>query len=410
MPEFFRVITPAQVFEALSSFPRLGTERIRLEDALFRVLAEEIISPENLPVSSRATMDGYAVRAADTFGASESLPAFHSVVGQVNMGMLPKFEVKNGQAAEIPTGGFLPKGADAVVMVEYTRPIGHDTIEVVKPVTIGENVLDQGGDVAKGEVLLLPGRRFRPQDVGLMAGLGLTDVLVFQRPKVVVVSTGNEIVPIHQCPSPGQIRDINSYSLSALVRTVGAEPIMYGVIPDDTSLLKERLERGIMEGDVVVVSGGSSVGERDLMGEVVARLPNAKILVHGVALSPGKPTLLAKVTGKALFGLPGHPVSTMIVAQIFLMPFLKFICGEELERGPLGSKVKATLATSIPSAHGREEYFRVKLEEKNGELYARPVFGKSSMISTMVKSDGLIVVSIHAEGLAKGERVNVILF
>jgi molybdopterin molybdotransferase len=410
LPEFFRVATPSQVFSELACFPRLGSERVGLEDALFRVLAEEVIASEDLPPWPRATMDGYAIRAADTFGASEAHPALQTVIGRVEMGMFPALTVGIGQVAEIPTGGFLPKGADAVVMVEYTSRVGDGTIEVVRPVTVGENVLGSGEDVAAGEVLLPPGRRLRPQDLGMMAGLGRTEVSVFRQARVVVASTGDEVVPVTHIPGPGQIRDINSYSLSALVRTMGAKPILYGVVPDEAHLLRKVLERGLSEGDIVVVSGGSSVGERDLVVSVVASLPNARVVVHGVAVSPGKPTLLARVDGKAVFGLPGHPVSAMIVAKVFLIPFLKFIGGEELEGGLQGTRVEALLATSIPSVQGREEYVRVRIKETDGKLYALPVFGKSSMLSTMVKSDGLIVVPIHAEGLSKGEMVEVILF
>jgi molybdopterin molybdotransferase len=410
MPEFFRVVTPSQVFAELASFRRIGSQRVWIEDALLRVLDEEVIAEEDLPPSPRSTMDGYAVSAADTFGASASLPSFHMVVGHVQMGVSPEFQVGAGEAAEIPTGGFLPAGTDAVVMVEFTNVVGDGTIEVVRPVTVGENVLGRGEDVRAGDVLLPRGRRLRPQDLGLMAGLGRTEVSVFRRPKVVVLSTGDEVVPITETPRPGEIRDINSYSLSALVRSSGSEVLSYGIVSDEAHLLRQALEKAVFEGDAVVVSGGSSVGARDLVVEVVASLPRAEVLVHGVAVSPGKPTLLVRVDGKAVFGLPGHPVSAMIVAQVFLVPFLRFIEGEDLEAGPQGRKVQAILATSVASVQGREEYVRVRLEHKDGRLYAWPVFGKSSMLSTMVKSDGFMIVPIHAEGLAQDEMVDVILF
>ena len=410
MPEFFRVVTPDQVFRLLASFEPVGVERIELDGAFHRVLGEDVAAGEDLPPFPRATMDGFALKAEDTFGASESLPALLSVTGAVEMGLPPGVVVGRGQAAEIPTGGFLPSGADAVVMVEYTNCLGDGTVEVTRPVTSGENVLGRGEDVAEGEVLLERGWRLRPQDIGMLAGLGRTHVDVFCRPRVVVASTGNEIVPITETPAPGRIRDINSYSVSALVRGAGAMPILLGVVPDEADLLREALLRGIAEGDVLVVSGGSSVGERDLVLRVVESLPDAEILVHGVAVSPGKPTLLARVRGKALFGLPGHPVSALLVARVFLLPFLGFIGGEEMKPKRSNRTVEARLGTSVPSVQGREEHVRVRLEERDGQWIAWPIFGKSSMLSTLVRSDGLFRIPIHAEGIAEGERVEVILF
>jgi molybdopterin molybdotransferase len=410
LTEFFRVVTPGRILEMFPSFGRLGSETVRLQDSLGRVLAEAIIASEDLPPWPRATMDGYAVRAQDTFGATDSLPGLLRIAGRVEMGKVPEFTVGAGEAAEIPTGGFLPAGADSVLMVEYANPAGEGDIEISRPVTMGENVLGRGEDVSRGDVLASPGRRIRPQDMGMMAGLGKTEVRVFRRPKVALLSTGNEVVPIDRNPAPGQIRDTNSYSVSALVRSAGAEVITLGIVPDDVVRLREIILRGISISDVVAASGGSSVGERDLMANVIASLPNARILAHGVAISPGKPTLLASVEGKALFVLPGHPVSAMIIAAVFLLPFLRFLEGEDIAAGLAGRKVEAVLATSISSVPGREEYVRARLEHRDGRRYAHPVFGKSSMLSTMVRSDGLICVPIHAEGIAGGETVEVILF
>ncbi|MEW6439537.1 MAG: gephyrin-like molybdotransferase Glp [bacterium] len=410
MTEFFRVVTPDEIFEQLASFRRVGTERVRLEDAGARVLASEVASGEDQPPWPRSTMDGYAVKAADTFGATDALPGLLSVSGRVEMGKMPGFEIRPGQAAGIPTGGFLPAGADAVVMIEYTNPAGDGSLEVTRPVTAGENVMGRGEDVARGEILLRPGRRVRPQDAGLMAALGMADVEVFRRPRVAICSTGNEIVPMTQVPAPGQIRDANSYSVGSLVKAAGGEPLRLGIVQDEAALLEEAIRRGTAEGDVMVLSGGSSVGERDLLVEVVGALPGARVLAHGVAISPGKPMLLADVAGKALIGLPGHPVSATVVAQVFLLPFLRYIGGEDLVAGLSGRKVKAVLATSVASVQGREEYVRVRLEVRDDVWYAHPVFGRSGMLSTLVRSDGLVRVPLHAEGVARGEEVEVTLF
>jgi len=410
VPEFFKVATPEQVFEALSRFGRLGVETVPLDEALSRVSSTDIAAPEDLPPLPRSTMDGYAVRAADTFGASDSIPAFLDVAGAVAMGQVPGVSIARNQAAAIPTGGFLPRGADAVVMVEYTNPAGEGAIEVSRPVTAGENVLDRAEDAALGEIVIPSGKRLLPQDIGLLAGLGMTEVLVYRRPRAAVISTGDEIVPVTDAPPPGRIRDINSHSIAALVRTSGGEAEMFAIVPDDPALLRTALELALASADVVVLSGGSSVGERDHMVSVVASLPCAVVHAHGIAISPGKPTLIAAVGGRPVFGLPGHPVSALVVAQVFLAPFIRYLGGEELKHGPAGTRVRAALTTSVRSAQGREEYVRVKIEDNRGRLCARPVFGKSGMLSTLVKADGFVVVPIHVEGIPAGEMVDVILF
>jgi molybdopterin molybdotransferase len=410
VPEFFKVVTPEQVFEALSGFSRLAVETVPLDDALGRVCGADIASPEDLPPLPRSTMDGFAVRAADTFGASDSVPAFLDVAGAVAMGRLPSVDIGRNQAAAIPTGGFLPQGADAVVMVEYTASAGEGAIEVSRPVTAGENVLGKAEDVAAGEVVIPAGRRLLAQDIGLLAGLGITKVVVYRRPRTVVISTGDEIVPITEVPSPGRIRDINAHSIAALVRSSGGAAEIFDSVPDDPAQLRAALETALASADVVALSGGSSVGERDHMVSVVTSLPGAVVHAHGIAISPGKPTLIASVGGKPVFGLPGHPVSALVVAQVFLAPFIRYLGGEALKRGPAGARVRAVLIASVHSAQGREEYVRVKMEESQGQLGARPVFGKSGILSTLVKADGFVVVPIHTEGIPAGETVDVILF
>ena len=410
MPEFFKVVTPAQVFETLLGFNRLTVETVPLDDALHRVCGADITSPEDLPPLPRSTMDGYAVCAADTFGSSDSIPALLDVAGAVAMGQIPTVTIGPNQAVAIPTGGFLPQGADAVVMVEYTSLAGEGAIEISRPVTAGENVLGKAEDAARGDVVIPAGKRLLPQEIGLLAGLGITRVPVHRRPKAAVISTGDEIVSVTDTPPPGRIRDINAHSIAALVRAAGGEVEMFDPVPDDPALLRDVLNRALASADVVVLSGGSSVGERDHMLHVVSSLPGSVVHAHGIAISPGKPTLIASVGGKPVFGLPGHPVSALVVAQVFLAPFLLYLQGQELKRTPAGMRVRAVLASSVHSAQGREEYVRVKLEERQGLPGARPVFGKSGMLSTLVKADGFIVLPIHAEGLPAGETVDVFLF
>ena len=305
-------------------------------------------------------MDGYAVKANDTFGASDSLPALLRLTGSVEMGKQPDTTVQAGAAVLIPTGGFLPAGADAVVMVEYTDRLDSSHIEVSKPVTLRANVLDQGEDIRKGAPVLPSGRRIRPQEVGLLAAVGITKVPVFRRARVAVISTGDEIVDVERKPGPGQIRDANGHSVAALVRACGAEATRFPIVPDDESALRHTIESALEDYDVVVLSGGSSVGMRDLVVDVLSSLPDIEVLAHGIAIRPGKPALFARCNGKAIVDLPGHPVSALIVAQVFLAPLLHYLQGAPLERGPLGQRVAGRLATSMHSTIGLEEYVRVR--------------------------------------------------
>jgi molybdopterin molybdotransferase len=409
MTEFFHVITADRMIQLLGGFSRLDSEHIALDESLHRIVAEDLRSPEDLPEGARSTVDGFAVRAEDTFGASDAIPAFLEAVAPVAMGIMPDFEIGAGQAAPIPTGGFLPRGANAVVMVEYANPAGTAGIEVTRPVTLKSNVLEKGEDARAGEVLLNAGMVLRPQEIGYLAALGITKVPVYRQPRVAVLSSGDEVLPMDRAPVLGQIRDANSHAISALIRACGAAPILLDIVPDDAGMLSEALNKGLQQADVVALSGGSSVGTRDLMVDVISRLPDVDILAHGVAIRPGKPALLAGQKGKAIVGLPGHPVSALIVAQVFLAPFLRYLQGDKLAKGPLGHRIQATLATSIPSTIGLEEYVRVRLEETaEGGYIAYPIFGKSGMLSTMVKATGIVPIPMNTEGFSRGAVVQVI--
>jgi len=409
MAEFFRVVSADQFIEILGRFARLLSERIPLDTSLNRTLSADVVSPEDLPEGARSTVDGFAVRAEDTFGASDSIPALLNLVAAIPMGVLPDFTLRAGEAAQIPTGGFLPRGADAVVMVEYTNAAGLDAVEISRPVTFRTNVLEKGEDAKAGQALLSPGKSIRPQEVGFLAALGIREVNVYRRPKVAVISSGDEVVPIECKPSPGQIRDANGHAISALIRASGADPVGFDIVPDSAAKLRETLGRALTQADVVTISGGSSVGVRDLMVEAVSGLPGVEVLAHGISIKPGKPTLLASRAGKAIVGLPGHPVSALVVAQVFLAPFLRYLQGGILEKGPAGHRMKAVLSTSVHSTIGLEEYVRVRLEKTADRTYAAsPVLGKSGMLSTMVNADGIITIPMNTEGLSKGEAVQVV--
>jgi molybdopterin molybdotransferase len=405
--ELFKVLPPADAYARLEPYLVRAerTETIPTEEALGRVLAEDLRAPSALPAFPRSTMDGFAVRAADTHGASESLPAYLRVRGEVFMGRAAEVRVAAGDAVRIATGGMIPGGADAVVIVENTQEVDAHTIEVVRPVAAGENVIQVGEDITAGEALLTRGHGLRAQDLGGLLALGLTRVRVAVPLTVGILGSGDEVVPPDQEPGPGQVRDINSYTLASLVRRAGHRPRLFGVVPDEEEALR-RTARAALEGsDVVIVSAGSSVSTRDLTSRVIASLGAPGILVHGVALKPGKPTILAVAGTKPVFGLPGNPVSCIVTFDLFVAPALARLGGEAPR--PAGRAVTARLTRNIPSIPGREDHVPVRLERRDGGILAHPVFGKSNLIYTLVKSEGLVTVPLDRGGLSEGDLVEV---
>ncbi len=410
MESFFEVKRPDEVFAIIYRLSPAGEETIPLTEALDRVVNRDLTAPEDLPGFYRSTMDGYAVQAKGTFGASEGLPALFQVTGEVFMGRAVRIVVNQGQAVKIPTGGMLPEGADSVVMKEYCHRLDDETIEVSRTVSPLENVIAPGDDFRKGTVFLKKGHRLRPQDVGVMAGFGVTEVPVFRRPCIAIISTGDEVVPVDRTPLPGQVRDINQYTLTALCRKAGAEPICMGLCPDSFDTLRETVERGLVQADSVWISGGSSVGTRDLTLRVFESLPDFELLVHGISISPGKPTIIGRSGTRTIIGLPGHVASALVVAGVFMTRIISRLSGYAGLPRPWGADVEAELSRNIPSANGREEYVRVKLIETGARLTAVPLFGKSGLISTLVDADGLVRIDMNTEGLYQGERVKVMLF
>jgi len=393
----------------MGRFKALASEKIRIEESLHRVLSEDIISTMNLPEFPRSTVDGFALKAKDTYGTSEKNPSILKVIGEIPMGQVSNIEVKDGEAVKVATGGMVPKGTDAVEMVEYTEWIDSHTLHVFKPISPLENVIQIGEDVKSGEVVLHRGHMIRPQDTGLMAGIGCTEVHVFLRPRVAIISSGDEIVPIEAVPTPGEIRDINRYTIVSMVNEAGGIPLFYGIAKDRFDDLKEKIDTGLKETDMVVITGGSSVGTLDLTAEVLQTFPGTEILGHGVSIRPGKPTLLADINGKPFLGLPGHPVSAMVIFHFFGKPLLKILSGISREWVWHQMKIRAKASRNIPSVPGREDYVRVRLEEKDGTFWAHPIFGKSGAISNLVYANGLIRIGINEEGLEEGEEAEVIL-
>ncbi len=404
---FFRAVSTAEFRDLLRTFPPLDSETVPLAEAGGRYLAEPVVAVENLPAAARAAMDGYAVRAAEVFGASESGPAYLDLAMDIPIGVLPDTSLPSGSCARIVTGALLPEGADAVVMVEYTEDLGAGAVEIRRPVAPGDNMLFAGEDAAQGDMVLAAGIRLRPQEIGLLAALGHASVTVGRRPRVAVLSTGDELVPVEAAPRPGQIRDVNTHALSAMLRAAGAEPHAFPLVPDDLSGIQAALAEATAGYDLTLLSGGSSVGARDFTLDALRNL-GATILAHGVAISPGKPTILASVGGKPCIGLPGQVTSAQVVLNVFGLPLAARLAGdpEALDRVP--RTFPAVLARNIASKQGREDHVRVRLEHRPGQLpLAHPVLGKSGLLKTLLLADGLVVIPADREGLPGGDEVAV---
>lgn len=408
MTELFTVHTPTEAWQRFTATfqPTVRTERIATVDALDRVLAETPTSPQDLPEFERSTVDGYAVNAADTYGASPTLPAFLDLAGEVPMGQASTIELGVGQAALVHTGGMIPTEATAVVMIENTQQVDASSIEIMKPVAEGENIIRIGEDIRIGMPVLITGCQLRPQDLGGLLALGITEITVAVPPRVAILSTGDEVIPPEQKPGPGQIRDINSYTLASLTQRAGGNAITYGIIPDDRVALEEAARRAHAEADIIVLSAGSSVSYRDMSVDIIDGLGEPGVLVHGVSVKPGKPTILAVAGGKPVFGLPGNPVSAMVIFDLFITPTIRMLLGTAT---PPQQQVQAKLARNVSSTTGREDYIQVRLEQRDDGLWAVPVLGKSNLIYTLVNAEGVIKIDLDSNGTRAGEWVTVFL-
>ncbi|HTW83595.1 MAG TPA: gephyrin-like molybdotransferase Glp [Candidatus Sulfotelmatobacter sp.] len=413
MHELFTVLSPGEAFAAVvrGCSPNSPTERVALDEALGRVLAADVVAAETLPGFARSTMDGYAVRSADTHGASEQSPAYLELVGDVPTGIVPAVTVGPRQAVRVHTGAMMPAGADAVVMVEDTNLHGAQ-VEVLAAVAVGEDVLAIGEDVRAGTLALPAGRRLRAADVGGLAALGAADVLVWPRPRVAILSTGDEVVPAGATPGPAQVRDVNASTIAATVRQAGGVPLPAGIAPDEPAAIESAARAALRDADALVLSAGSSVSTRDLTAQVVGRLGEPGVLAHGIAIKPGKPTVLARCAGKPVVGLPGNPASALVVAWRIVRPLVRVLGGEPVAADGLGDEREhtAVLDVPVPSRPGREDYLPCTLaRDADGTLHATPVFGASNLIFTHVRADALIAVPLDRSGLGAGERVRVIV-
>ncbi len=412
MPEFLSLISLQEALErlidALPEDAQRVTEMVPTGEALGRVLASPVRATEPLPPFDRSTVDGYAVRAKDTFGASSSLPAYLKVMGEIKMGEAATQDLEGMRAILIHTGGMIPQGANAVVMLENTQTIQNDEIEVHKPVAVGENILKEGEDVGPDDIVISAGIRLRPAEIGGLMALGITEVPVHARIHVGIISTGDEVVPPDAEPGPGQVRDVNTYTLKALVETLGGTSRTYGIVPDNYNELLDTVSGAHKENDVVLITAGSSVSARDMSVDVIQALGVPSVLVHGIALKPGKPTILAVVESVPILGMPGNPVSALVVGGLILRPLFAHLMGlPEVQPMPV---VTAKLTANVASQTGREDYQPVRLIREDELWMAEPVHGRSNLIFTLVRSGGLVRIPPESTGMEAGALVEVTMF
>ena len=398
---FLQVVSVSKAIEEIRNLAvRCGNEPVPLIGALHRILSEDICADVDIPGFTRSVVDGYAVRASDTTGSSDTIPSMFPLRGRVAMGASAGAHLQSGECIYVPTGGILPEGADAVVMIEYTEQIGKEIL-VKRPVAHGENVLFFNEDFSSGDVVCNRGRRLTPQDIGVLAAAGCIDVPVVRIPKIGILSTGNELVPVNVRPLPGHVRDVNSYVVSSFVREQGCTPILYGIVQDDREALRSAIINATTECDAVLISGGSSKDDRDMVAAIIRE--EGEVLIHGIAISPGKPTIIGKCKGKPIIGLPGHPASAFIVLIVIVRHLIVGMTGDS-ESGV--RSVQATLGQNVSSSRGREDYVRVVV--RNG--IATPLFGKSGLLNTLVKSSGVVRIPAESEGLEAGTPVEVIVW
>ncbi len=384
----------------------VGYEEVEITKALGRVAFEDIFSQLDVPDFNRSTVDGYAVVSKDTFGASESLPAFINIIGKVEMGEASSLKVSKGNCIYVPTGGMIPEGADAMLMIEYAELIDEGMLAAQSPVAPGENIIYIGDDVKQGEKVLPKGRIIKSQDIGVLCAAGVSRIKVARPPRVAVVSTGDEIVDPFGQVRLGQVRDINTYTLSAMVQELGGEVTESIVVKDDYDLIRKTIDEASKFNEIVVISGGSSVGVKDNTEKVIDSFGEPGVFIHGVAVKPGKPTIIGRVRNAAVFGLPGHPVSAAVIFKIFVEYLIDRLLGKNKE----SLFINAVCSANLHSSPGKETYQMVELMEDENGYVAKPIHAKSSAISQLAKAQGVIRIPVDKEGIKKGEAVKVELF
>jgi molybdopterin molybdotransferase len=407
--ELFNVLTVEETKKTIDeNFALSGqSERVSLNECTGRIVYSDIISDINVPDFKRSTVDGYAVYSKDVFGASESIPSMLNLKGDICMGKPPSGDLDfPGECFYVPTGGMLPKNADSVVMIEYTDKLDDETILVNSPVAPGENIIEVGEDIGCGEVVINKGTKLRPYEVGVLSNLGRQEVVVYKRPRVAIISTGDEIVGVNEIPGPGQVRDINTYLLYSLITEAGGEPVIYGLAKDDYNQLKDMVDKGVSECDIVLISGGSSMGKKDHTLSVINSLGKPGVLVHGISVKPGKPTIVGKAGDKIIFGLPGHPLACAIIFKVIV----KYYMDKLADAYDISYPILCRFSTNYHKAKGREEYLPVILKWDGRDMIAEPVFAKSGLITGFSKAFGYIRIERNKEGISSGEMVYAFKF
>jgi len=405
--KFFNVISICDARKLLAeNFPysRGASETVPIESAYGRICAEDTACGEDIPAFTRSTVDGYAVTSMDTHGASESVPAMLYVKGTIAMGETPGFSLISGEAARISTGGMLPQGSDSVVMVENTETFSEQDLMVYHPVRQNENTIIKGDDIKNGEIIVHEGEEISHGHIGALASAGISTIAVRKKTSFSIISTGDEIVSIDSSPSTGQVRDINSHCLASMIRSIGGHVNSSRLLKDNLTDIKTELESAVINSDIVILSGGSSVGSRDFTVEAINSLSGEGVLTHGISIKPGKPTIIGESNGKAIFGLPGHPVASMIVFRVLVEYLFNHLNGTDRSH----DHISAVSGTNIHSDPGKTTFQPVILKTlPNGETVAEPVYGKSGMISTILRAQGFIEIGSETEGINRGDHIKV---
>lgn len=394
-----------EIIDRAFSHLKLTTEKISIDEAMERVLSADIVATVNVPHFNRSVVDGYAVKLTDVQGASNAIPGFLRIIGEVPMGKATDLVLNQGETAYVPTGGMIPAGTEAMVMIEYTEKLGDRDLAVYCNAGANENMMLIGDDVSIGEVVLKKGHFLRPQDLGVLSALGHLQVEVYRKPRLQIVSTGDEIVPPGTIPQLGEIVDINQAALNAVAKRFGTEVVSKSYVKDDFETIKNAVDRGLKTSDMVILSGGSSMGEKDYTVKVIDSL--GEVLLHGLSIKPGKPTILGKVDGKPVVGLPGQPVSAIIIFMVMLREFMTLYYGRDLYKY---KTVQGRLMENVHAAPGRRTFQTVEIMEVDGQIEVRPTHGKSGMITLLAYSDGYIEITENEEGKNRGELVEVSLF
>lgn len=383
----------------------LEKETIAIGHGLGRVLSSDIVSTIDVPHFDRSVVDGYAVKLTDVQGASNAIPGFLRITGEVEMGKETMCILKQGETLYVPTGGMVPAGTEAMIMIEYTEKLGEKDLAVYTNAGANENMMRIGDDIRNGELVFSRGHLLRPQDIGVLSALGYLHIEVYQPPRLSIISTGDEIIRPGETPKPGQVIDINTPALAAVAKRLGAEVISTAYASDDRQEIRSAVELGIKNGDMVILSGGSSMGEKDYTVEVINEL--GEVLLHGLAVKPGKPTILGTVSQKPVIGLPGQPAAAIMVMMIVLQEFMSRYYGQDLFKY---QTVSGVLMENIHAAPGRRTFQTVSITKSENGIEVRPTHGKSGMITLLSYSDGYLEITENEEGKNAGDQVEVTLF